>query len=285
MKNVMATLLLSFLLAWTANISHAETQIYALHHQLAESLLPSIQDVLQDNETASAYNNNLIVNASASSQQKVVQLLQALDTPLRNLMISVRNNNAGHSNSNYTDVSGGIRTGEVYLGAGGPVYRPRHGSNGGTVIESNGLRVEHNRSTGQTSSQQAQKLRVIEGSPAWISAGQDIPYRSYDRWGNPITEYRNADRGFYVTARIIGNRVQLEISTSNDKLSEDPRKARRGVIETQQLHSTVSGDIGEWINLGGITLQDNNSSHSYTDHSSSDSYTIGDIAVQVLPVD
>ena len=268
--------------------------IYTLRYQIAESLLPALNNVLLSSESVSAYNNELVVNASSASQQKVEQLLQALDKPLRNIMIIVRNNSTGNSVGNNTGVSGGIRTGEVYLGSGGPVYRETNNrelngrdrnGNGGTVIQSNGVRIQSNHEVRQLSTQQEQKIRAIEGTPAWISTGQSIPYRSADQWGNATTEFKNADRGFYVTARVIGNRVQLDISTSNDKLSEDPRKSRHGVIETEHLQTTTSGTVGEWISLGGITMQNNSNSRNYASNSSNDSNTIGDISVQILPID
>ena len=285
------TMLLSitFLNIPTAVADNNTVHIYTLRYQIAESLLPSLNNILLSDESVNAYNNELIVNASSNSQQKVEQLLQALDKPLRSISISVRNNNTGNSVGNNTNVSGGIRTGEVYLGSGGPVYRDtnnrdRNGNNG-TVIQSNGVRIQSNHEVRQISTQQEQKLRAIEGSPAWISTGQSIPYRNTDQWGNATTEYKNADRGFYVTARIIGNRVQLDISTNNDKLSEDPRKRRHGVIETERLQTTASGMVGEWISLGGINMQDNSDNRSYTSNNNNDSNTIGDISVQIVPVD
>ncbi|HSC76189.1 MAG TPA: secretin N-terminal domain-containing protein [Pseudomonadales bacterium] len=285
-----ALLTCSFFHVGTANADKNIVQVYSLKHQLAESLLPTLNSTLLPDESINAYNNELVVNASPASQQKVEQLLQTLDTPLRNVQISVRNNNTGNSINNNTGVSGVIHTGEVYLGAGGPVYREknnqeRRGSDGGIVIQSDGARIHSNHEVRQTSTQQEQKLRAIEGSPAWISTGQAIPYRSTDRWGNTTTEYQNADRGFYVTARIIGDRVQLDISTSNDKLSEDPHKSRRGVIDTERVQTTVSGTVGDWIPLGGIHLQDNSDNRSYNNRSYNDSNSIGDISVRVIPLD
>jgi len=279
----------NFLHISTATADTNKVHVYTLRHQFAESLLPALNNILLSNESVNAYNNELVVNASSASQRKVEQLLQTLDKPLRSIMISVRNNNTGNSVGNNTNVSGGIRTGEVYLGSGGPVYRDinrrEKNENGGTVIQSNGVRVQNTHEVRQTSTQQEQKLRAIEGSPAWISTGQSIAYRSTDQWGNATTEFKNADRGFYVTARIIGDRVQLDISTSNDKLSEDPRKSRRGIIETEHLQTTASGTVGEWISLGGISTQNNSDSRGYTSNSSNDSNTIGDISVRIVPTD
>ena len=69
------------------------TKIYTLQHQLAEPLLPAINNALQSGESVNAFNNELIVNASSSSQEQVANLLRELDKPTRNLLITVRNNN------------------------------------------------------------------------------------------------------------------------------------------------------------------------------------------------
>lgn len=271
----------------TVNADTKIVQVYTLQYQFAESLLPPLEDILLSGESINAYNNELVVDASSASQQKIEQLLQTLDKPLRSILISVRNNNFGTGSSDNTSVSGGIRTGEVYLGTGGPVIRSigQKNNDGGVVIQSNGMRIQSNHETRQTSTQQEQKVRAIEGSPSWISTGQSIPYRTTDQWGNTTTEYRNADRGFYATARIIGDRVQLNISTNNDKLSENPRKRRHGVIDTQQLQTSASGRVGEWISLGGINLQDNHDSNSYTNNHSNSSESIGNISVKIIPID
>ena len=268
-----------------ASADENTVRVYTLRYQIAESLLPTINNILLSGESINAYNNELVVNASSASQDNVAQLLQVLDKPLRSILISVRNDSAGNSVNNNASISGGIRTGEVYLGAGGPVYREQRGNNSGVIIQGNGVRVQSSHEVRQTSSQQEQRVRAIEGSPAWISTGQSIPYRGTDQWGNAIVEYENADRGFYVTARIIGDRVQLDISTSNDQLSEDPRKRHIGIIDTQHLQTTTSGSIGEWIHLGGIRLQDNSDGRSYTSNNSNDGSTISDISVRVVPLD
>lgn len=261
-----------------------EVHVYRMQYQLADALVSAVEDVLLPGESVNAFNNELVVNASAASHREVSALLDTLDKPSRNLLITVRNNSNGQGNSSSTGISGGIRTGEVYLGSGGPVYHERR-DNGGLVVQHDGVRIHSNQGTRQSSSSQEQQLRTMEGHPAWISTGQSVPYRSVDRWGNPVTDYKDADRGFYVTAYVMGDRVQLQISTSNDRLSEDPRRQRRGIIETERLQTTVSGVVGEWINLGGITLQDQRRDSDYTRRSGETTETIGDIAVRIIPAD
>ncbi|PWT71635.1 MAG: secretin, partial [Proteobacteria bacterium] len=53
--------------------------------------------------------------------------------------------------------------------------------------------------------------------------------------------------GFYVTPRVNGDRVTLEVSTSRDRL----RNPATGAISVQHVGTVVSGRLGEWIEIGG----------------------------------
>ena len=63
------------------------------------------------------------------------------------------------------------------------------------------------------------------------------------------TEYRNVNQGFYVTANVTGDRVHVSISSNNDRVNQ----YQPGVIDTQSTDTRVSGRLGEWIPLGGIS--------------------------------
>ncbi|EXF45616.1 type II and III secretion system family protein [Pseudomonas sp. BAY1663] len=56
-------------------------------------------------------------------------------------------------------------------------------------------------------------------------------------------------RGFYATATVHGDRVQITISSTRDRLSQN----RSGVIDTQSADTRVSGRVGEWISIGGVS--------------------------------
>ncbi len=251
-------------------------EIYTLQNQAADAMLPVLNGVLMAGESVNAYNNSLIVSASATSQKKVADLLAKLDTSPRNLLISVRNNRADESKDGRVAVSGGIKQGELVLGAPAPIVSPN-----GMVMRQGGLRVTANNEQRQTNTQQIQQVRAIEGSPVSVSSGQRAAYTLPDRYGNRATHYVNAEQGVYVTARIVGNRVLLDISSNHDKFSA----THAGVIDTENLRASVSGAVGEWINLGGITTQESNSGSRYTEKSSAASSRLADISVRVVPVE
>lgn len=71
-----------------------------------------------------------------------------------------------HSVSNDTGVSGGIRTGDVYLGTGQPIVRER-----GLVVQHEGLQVHTNRVERNSTTQSSQQYAPLR-TPLLISAGQ-----------------------------------------------------------------------------------------------------------------
>ena len=105
---IFTLLISSWLYCPIAIADSKRVEVYSLRHQLADSILPTIKGVLQQGESVSAYNNELIVNASAASQKNVASLLETIDKPMRNIMINVRNNNTASGTEGGTSVSGGI---------------------------------------------------------------------------------------------------------------------------------------------------------------------------------
>ena len=63
--------------------------------------------------------------------------------------------------------------------------------------------------------------------------------------------YRDLGQGFYAEPRLAGERVTLDISPFNDAPGPG------GSVQTQRLSTTVSGRLGEWIELGGSGQQTN----------------------------
>lgn len=206
------------------------------------------------------------------------------DVPLRNLLISVKNNNEGSESGQQQGLSGGIKRDKVFIGTGEPV-RP---AQDGLTIRHDGLAYNTVNTRRTFTSLSEQKIRAVEGYPAFLYTGQSIKIPSQDSDGDYYTVEADALQGFYVTARLAGERVILTISTSDDHFNEGTGK-RHGsealVIETQHLSTTVSGRIGEWIELGGITLSDADSDSSQVKKTTTRSGSIGNIAVKITALD
>jgi len=95
---------------------------------------------------------------------------------------------------------------------------------------------------------------VLEGSPATLYLGQSVPIgnrtTTTSPWGSQTSDtigYRNVATGFTVLPRISGQRVTLEIATRRDSLS----RSGSGRINVQGVNTTITGTVGEWIEIGG----------------------------------
>ncbi|MFO2462969.1 secretin [Pseudomonas sp. 15FMM2] len=100
-----------------------------------------------------------------------------------------------------------------------------------------------------------QQIQASEGVPALIQVGQSAPLTTTqpDIYGRPQyqTQYRDVTQGFYVTASITGETVHLNISTNRDRMNQE----HPDVVNVQSTDTTVSGRLGEWITLAGISRQ------------------------------
>lgn len=201
------------------------------------------------------------------------------DVPLRNLLISVKNNNEGSESGQQQSVSGAIKKNKVLITTG----KSTHPVQDGVTIRHDGLAYNTVNTRRSFSSLSEQNIRTVEGSPAFLYTGQSIKLPSQDTDGPYLVE-ADALQGFYVTARLVDERVILTISTSND-LFDRNKDNDDLIINTQRLSTTVSGRIGEWIELGGVTLSDDNSNNTQVNKTTARSGGIGNIAVKITALD
>lgn len=110
----------------------------------------------------------------------------------------------------------------------------------------------------------AQQVQVLDGSRAFIEIGQSIPVAERTVEGGGITDprlynsitYKNLTTGFSILPRVNGNTVTLEVAPQRAALSAQGG----GSIDIAQIHTTVSGKLGEWIDIGGAVQEQSSDS-------------------------
>ena len=139
-------------------------------------------------------------------------------------------------------------------GAGGGIEARR----GDDVIRG---RIDNTRSL--ESDGNTQTLQVLEGNSAYIRMGQSVAVpqrqvtraivngRVVDQVGTGV-EYRDVMTGFYVLPRLSGDVVTVEISPQRDTLARPEQNLPRGSVNVQSAATTVSGALGQWLEVGGI---------------------------------
>lgn len=81
-----------------------------------------------------------------------------------------------------------------------------------------------------------------------IQTGAELPLPT----GYQGIQYQAVTTGFLVTPRLAGNgRVTLDLAPWSDR----PVGHDRGLIATQQIHSRLTAELGEWVEVGGVTRQ------------------------------
>lgn len=234
MKAIFSLGLLTFF-CWFADgrLALAQTlEIIELRNRPAEQIIPIVRPMLDRDGVLTGNGFQLMVRTSPTNLTQIRQMVASLDRAARQLVIQVRQDSD----------SGGSR----FDARGGVVLAPGNSRATATISDS----------SGQGRNDITQQVRTQEGSPAFIRSGtsQLVPSRSVRRTVNGVvvqdtaTE-RDIASGFYATPRVSGDTVHLEISTQRDT----PANLGAGSANISRTATTVSGRMGEWIEVGGVS--------------------------------
>jgi hypothetical protein len=237
-----------------------------LHNRPAAEVIPIIQPMLDAGGSVTGQGFQLFVRSSEQNLAQIRQLVETLDTAARQLLISVFQ--GSERDLRALAMSGGFRyqddNADISVGSGG--RPPRGAAVSGSVLSTRG----------RLSDNPIHQVRVSEGNPGYIETGASIPYFAGSTWlggHRPVVEagveYKDVTTGFYVLPRLHGEQVTMQISPHKDALS----RSRSGAIDTQRASTTVTGPLGEWIPIGGVTDQTRRSSDSIGSHLSTQSRT------------
>jgi type II secretory pathway component GspD/PulD (secretin) len=213
MRKIAATILAALLATFAAPAAAAgELEILQLRHRSADEVLEALRPLLEQGGSISGMGTKVMIRASAANRAELRKALAALDTALRRLTITVVHDNA------------------TAAGRGGRTWSSR-----------------------AATERSDQRVQVIEGGSALISVGYALPVPlrqvAVGPAGAIVSEaivYRDLGSGFLARPRLAGDRVTLEISPQQAAVSAtDP-----AAVRSLELVTTVSGRLGEWIELG-----------------------------------
>lgn len=237
------------LLLFSCNaLAQQELEIIPLQHRAVEQILPVITPFVETGGMVSGMNNQIILRASRKNIEQIKAVIANLDTVPRRLMITVS-----------TDIDretirqGAAIDGQVELGRGGGAKIGGHAYD--TVSSSNRSGSQH--------------VQVIEGGSGYIAVGRSVPVPlrqvRLGPGGAVVSEsvvYRDIGSGFHAVPRVAGDTVTLEISPRYDTLE----RGAPGTANIQRLSTTVSGKLGEWIELGGSSQEGSGREGGYTSY-------------------
>ncbi len=227
-----------FLSCWLGSAhGQAELEVIPLKSRSVDQVLPALQPMVEPGGSLSGMNNQLFIRASRRNREDIKRALAAIDVPARRLIIRVSQTRGADDGNR-----GGAVIGELTLGS------TRRVEGNAQVWDT---RRVHDENSGQM-------VQTVEGGKAFIQVGTSLPLPLRQVVAGPggmvITDtvvYRDIGQGFYAEPRLNGDSVTLEISQQGDT------QARYGAggANVQHLSTSVSGRLGEWIELGGSGRQ------------------------------
>lgn len=237
-------LLFALLLAGTTYGAQTRIELIELRHRTAAEVIPLIAPFIGPDDAVSGTGYQLILRTTPQTLEQIREVLKTIDTAPRRLRIIVQQDTADD------------RTGSDGAASGSVIIRTPSGRSPAVGGRAN-ARVYGTRSDEQANA--TQQVVTLEGSPALIQIGQSVPiveqrYMGTYGQGAELYEsitYRDVTTGFQVLPRLRGDMVTLEISPHRQTLSPD----HPGRIDVQEMHTTISGRLGEWIDIGGVVEQ------------------------------
>ena len=261
-------------------------EIIELRHNLLQDVLPVIRPLMGAGETLTGMNNQLIIKAPPERVRQIRTLLDEIDRPPRRLIVTVSNQGDRGRYSRGYSTAADINAGDGNVTVN-PRGRQRETASAGIGSGDSRARIGVHDSASQGGRAVGQHVQVLEGRRAWINAGVQVPVRSgegYVAGGVPYVrrsvQYHDVRSGFYVIPRVSGDVVTLEILQHDDRPGRRPRTFR-----TQSAGTMVSGRLGEWINLGGISNAASDSRRDIGQSAGSGMNSNQEIWVQVECVD
>jgi type II secretory pathway component HofQ len=228
-------------------------EVVPLKHRLADELLPTLRALVAPGGTVTGLNDQLVIRTTPDNLAELERVLGALDTPLRQLRITVTQDISAQADVRSDELSVRLRAGDARAAVGGPPGGP--GARLGVGGEDGRVDYRNFSTRGREDRGNTHFVTAVEGSPAFIAAGQVVPLPTQSAvltpYGAAVQEsigYRDVGAGFYVTPRLGGDgRVTLEVAPFSERLT----RGGGGTIDARGLTTTVSGRLGEWIALGG----------------------------------
>jgi hypothetical protein len=245
---VLAGLLLA--LGGIAPAARAESlETISLSHRLAEDLLPLLRPLLPPGSALTGTGNVLLVRTDPVTLNQLRETVAQLDRAPRQLLISVGQSSGTESGDRSVRGAATVGTGDVQAG----INRPPQAAAGAEIVARGG--------SSRDSLRNVSSVRALEGFETYISVGQSRPYTSTSvisggGWRPPVvmqtTGFQDVQSGFFATPRISGDRVTLVISAQQQRLTGG---GRQQPVSTASATTTVSGRLGEWIEIGGSNSQ------------------------------
>ncbi len=276
------TIYLVLLLPQIALAENMQLKVIPLQNRMVDDVIHIIRPLVAPGGTVTGMNNQLVVKTTPSNIAEIKEILTRIDHAPRKLMITVKQNIDGNSHLREDSLTGKYGSDNVQINAG------HDHSNEGLSIsvgdKNSNIRYRTLNSTASADDRNSFKVQALEGRPAFINQGQSIPVDTstayVTRHGvvvNQSTDYYETGSGFYVLPRLNGNQVTLFAATELSSV----QPSSHPTANVQGVETTVTGRLGQWMELGGIDQSFNHGTRQNFSSSSVRGHELRTILIKV----
>ncbi len=235
-------ILLILLIHCNVLIAGNPMEIIQLKARPANEIIQIIKPMLDPDDSITGANNQLIIRAKPERIAEVRKILEKIDRPARKLIIYVRQ--GAIYNLNRDGVSADIN---AKLGRHARITT-------GRTTRPGSARIRARSASTRSELDSTQHVQTLEGKPAFIATGKSVPIDEQTTTisGGVVQQqntvrYRDVTTGFYVIPYLNGDQVSLNVSPQMQRQS-----SIHGTYDITNAQTTLRGQIGEWITVGGV---------------------------------
>ena len=258
MTNRLYVLCLLAIFCQTSNIKAEEMsiEIIPLQYRSVDDVVDILRPLVTPGGTVTGMNNQLVIKTTPGNLVDLKKVLRNLDYAARRLLITVKQDIKGQMLTSEDSLSGRYSSGDVTVSS----HDPGHTRDGLVISsedsEGNSIRYRTQDSHSSIDDKNTFQVQVLEGHHAFIHTGQSVPVSTRTAVVTPDggvvvtdnTEFHDATSGFYVLPRLAGDKVTLLIAPRLSRVTP----GKRPTFDVQNVETTASGRLGEWIRIGGI---------------------------------
>ena len=237
-------------------------EMIKLNFRTAEEIIPILRPMIVEGGSVTGVGDQLILKTTPGNFSEIQQILNNIDLAPRRLLITVKQDIEGQVNRSRQDISGEYNTGNVGVNVG-----RRQGSDRGVSVtardnDGNNVRYRNLSTRSDLDDNNTYQVQTLDGKAAFVQSGQQVPIANRNAYvvnGNIVVQdtidYHDVSSGFYVLPRVSGDVVTLKVSPQLARVQ--PNQA--AIFDVQNAETTISGKLGQWLQIGGIVQQFNTS--------------------------
>lgn len=219
-------------------------EIVPLQHRDYTEIRPLIEPLLAPGATLTGSGSQLILRTTPANLADLRRAIAALDTRQQRLRILVSQSRINDSAFDSFGIDARLQDGDAGIAIGNPPGGPGH---------SVSARIA--RTHGQAEGDNLYSVLALDGQPAFVDTGEARPQPYVSQQWGPYggivqggVDFAQTRSGFYVTPRLRGDEVTLEVASQREDFARDGA----GSITTSGVDTVVNGRLGEWLPLGGV---------------------------------